>query len=75
MKVFKIEAYISKELAEPGDIHCRYAETQEQSESHGMEIEVGRYAQIYLEGRICQLCHQGVESEDHYVCHCSFFMK
>ena len=48
---------------------------QLQTSSHQLEIEVGRYAQIPLEKRICQLCHQGVESEEHYVCRCSFFYK
>ena len=62
-----VHMYSSKSH-EPGDIHCR-------SESHGMEMEVGRYARIRLEERISQLCHQGVESEQHYVCHCTVFVK
>ena len=41
--------------------------------AHQWEIEVGRYTQIPLEERICQLCHQGVESKEHYDCHCSVF--
>ena len=42
--------------------------------SHQLEIEVCKYARIPLEERIkCQLYHQGVESEDHYVCHYSVF--
>ena len=40
-----------------------------------VEIEVGRYTQLPLEERICQLCHQGVESGEHYVCHCSVFYE
>ena len=28
-----------------------------------------------LEERICQLCHQGVESKEHYVCHYSVFYE
>ena len=40
-----------------------------------VRIEVGRYARIPLEERICQLCQQGVESEDHYICHCSVFYE
>ena len=39
--------------------------------SHQLEIEIDRYAQIPLEERICRLCHQGVESEEQYVCHCT----
>ena len=41
--------------------------------SHQLEVEVKKYAQIPLEARICQLCHQGVEYEERYVCHCSVF--
>ena len=40
-----------------------------QSSSHQLEIEVGWDALILLEERICQLRHQGLESEEHYVCH------
>ena len=40
-----------------------------------LEIEVDKYTWIPLEERICQLCHQGVESEEHYVCHCSVFYE
>ena len=43
--------------------------------SHQLEIEVGRYTRIPLEERICQLCHQGVESEEHRVCHISVFYE
>ena len=35
--------------------------------------EVGRYAQIPLEEKTFQLCQQGVEFEEHYVCHCTDF--
>ena len=48
---------------------------QLQTSSHQLEIEVGRYARIPLEERICQLCNQGVESEEHYVCECSVFSQ
>ena len=34
-----------------------------------------RYARIPLEERIFKLCHQGVESKEHYVCHCSVFYE
>ena len=30
------------------------------------DIEVGKYACTPREERICQLCHQGVESEEHH---------
>ena len=40
-----------------------------------LQIELGRYTGIPLDERICQLCHQGVESEEHYVCHCSVFYE
>ena len=40
-----------------------------------LQMEVGRYTRILLEERICHLCHQGVESEEHYVCHCSVFYE
>ena len=62
-----VHMYSSKSH-EPGDIHCR-------SESHGMEMEVGRYARIRLEEIFCQFCHQGVESEEHDVYHCTGFYE
>ena len=59
------------------DIHLSYALRsvigQLRTSSHQLHIEVGRYTRLPLEERICQLCHQGVESEEHYVCHCSVF--
>ena len=55
------------------DIHLSYALRsvigQLRTSSHQLEIEVGRYTRIPLEFCFCQLCHQGVESEEHYVCH------
>ena len=61
------------------EIHLSYALRhmigQLQTSSHQLEIEVGRCTQITLEERICQLCHQGVESKEHYVCHCSVFYE
>ena len=57
------------------DINLSYALRsvigQLQSSSHQLEIEVGWHALILLEERICQLRHQGLESEEHYVCHSS----
>ena len=57
------------------DIHLSYALRsvigQLRTSSHQLQIEVGRYTWLPLEERICQLCHQGVESKEHYVCHCS----
>ena len=47
---------------------------QLQTSSHQLD-EVGRYAQLPLEERIYQLFHEGVEAEEHYVCHMVFFMK
>jgi len=35
-----------------------------------LEIEVGRYRDIPLELRICQLCHSAVEDEIHFLCQC-----
>ena len=61
------------------DIHPSYVFRsvigQLRTSSHKFEIDVGKYAQIPLEERICQLCHQGVESEEHYVCQCSVFYE
>ena len=46
------------------DIHLFYALHsvigQLRTSSHQLQIEVGRYTQIPLEERLCQLCHQGV---------------
>ena len=52
------------------DIHLLTGQLQ--TSSHQLEIEVGRYTRIPLEERIYQLCHQGVESEEHYVIVVSF---
>ena len=53
------------------DLHLSYASHngigQLQTSSNQLEIEVGRYAQIPLEERICQLHHQGLEIEEKYV--------
>ena len=46
---------------------------QMQTSSQQLQIEVGRYARISLEERICQLRHQEVESEEQNICHCTFF--
>ena len=50
------------------DIHLLTGQLQ--TSSHQLEIEVGKYANTALEKRIYQLCHQGVESEEHYICNC-----
>ena len=61
------------------DIHLSYVLRsvigQLRTSSHQLQIEVSRYTRLPLEERICQLCHQGVESEEHYVCHCSVFYE
>ena len=61
------------------DIHLSYALHsvigQLRASSYQLEVEIGRYTRIPLQGRICQLCHQGVESKEHYVCHCSVFYE
>ena len=48
------------------DIHLSYvlhsAIGQLRTSSHQLQIEVGRYKRRPLEERLCQLCHQGVES-------------
>ena len=38
-------------------------------------MEVSRYGCILLGKTICQLCHKGMESEEHYVCHRTVFMN
>ena len=56
------------------DIHLPYVLrsviVQLQTSSHQLEFEVGRYTRIPQEERICQLRHQGVESEEYDVYHC-----
>ena len=58
------------------DIHLSYVLRsvigQLRTSSHQLQIEVGRYTRLPLEERICQLCHEGVESEEHYVIVVSF---
>ena len=36
-----------------------------QTSSYQFEIEIEIYGQIPIEGRICQLCHSGAESEEY----------
>ena len=61
------------------DIHLSYALRsvigQLRTSSHQLQIGVGRYTRLPLDERICQLCHQGVEFEEHYVCHYSVFYE
>ena len=61
------------------DIHLPYVLrsviVQLQTSSHQLEFEVGRYARIRLEEIFCQFCHQGVESEEHDVYHCTGFYE
>ena len=38
--------------------------------SHRLEIEVGRAHDIPMEERVCRVCREDVESEEHYVCRC-----
>ena len=38
--------------------------------SHQLEIEAGRAARIPRAERICRLCQEEVESEEHHVCRC-----
>ena len=56
------------------DIYLSYALhsviERQRTSSKQLEIRVGRYAGIPIEERICQLCHQRMESEEHYVFHC-----
>ena len=44
---------------------------QLQISSHQLEVELGKYACILLEERVCQLCHQGVEPGEGYIRHCT----
>ena len=61
------------------DIHLYYALFnvigQQWNSSHPLEIEVGRYAQIPQEERICLMYHQGMEFGEHYICHCTIFYE
>lgn len=43
--------------------------------SHQLEIEAGRAAGIPREARICRLCRQEVECEDHFVCRCPHYTE
>ena len=38
-----------------------------------LEIEVGRYRNVPLEDRICQLCFTAVEDEIHFLCDCTAY--
>lgn len=59
------------------DIHMphssRVAIGQLRVASHRLEIETGRARDIPLEERICRICRDEVESEEHFVCRCSAY--
>ena len=38
--------------------------------SHRLEIEAGRAHDIPMEERVCRVCREEVESEEHFVCRC-----
>ncbi len=38
-----------------------------------LRIETGRYCNLKLEERICELCSQDIEDETHFVCSCQTF--
>ncbi len=38
-----------------------------------LRIETGRYCNLKLEERICELCNQETEDEAHFVCSCQTF--
>ena len=43
--------------------------------NHKLPIETGRYHQIELKDRICQLCHKDIGDEFHYLLVCQIFKK
>lgn len=60
-------AYMDTHLS----LEIRSAIGQIRTSSHQLRIETGRYTYIAREDRICELCHQEVESEEHYICRCT----
>ena len=36
-----------------------------------LQVEIGRWKNIKFEDRVCQICHTGVEDENHLVFYCS----
>ena len=36
-----------------------------------LQVEIGRWQNIKFEDRVCQICHTGVEDENHLVFYCS----
>ena len=56
------------------DVHmshsARVAIGQLRVSSHQLEIEAGRAAHIPRAERICRLCSEEIESEEHFVCRC-----
>ena len=48
----------------------RVAISQLRVASHRLEIETGRHTGIPREERICRVCTEEVESEEHFVCRC-----
>ena len=48
----------------------RVAVGQLRVSSHQLEIEAGRARRVPRAERICRLCQEEIESEEHYVCRC-----
>ena len=40
-----------------------------------LRIETGRYIALPVEDRICELCHQGIEDECHFLLQCPLYDK
>ena len=40
-----------------------------------LQVEIGRWQNIKFEDRVCQICHTGVEDENHLVFYCSGYNK
>lgn len=43
--------------------------------SHRLEIETGRHSGVPREERVCRVCIEEVESEEHFVCRCRAYAQ
>ena len=56
-------------------IYCQMSDVFWHNFKHG-QIEVGRYAQIKLEERVCKICTSAsVEDEFHFILHCDAYLE
>ena len=69
-KLFKTNFTREPYLAEISNFHLRKRLTKFRCSDHKLEIEVGRHKKIDAKDRVCRICMDGVETEEHFLRFC-----